>query len=132
MHFLEHSGPPLRTLVSGQDGQDVFVEVYRGGVDGRPELLVVLRVFLFGQPLEKVLHILGQRYVELQKGPEKKAPLLHAVLALKAGKLDSVGKLTVQRFSEVKDHLGMPILFVTPENPLFWAFLMQNFNLGIA
>ena len=28
--------------------------------------------------------------------------------------------------------LGMAILSVTPENPLLWAFLMQNFNLGIA
>ena len=39
---------------------------------------------------------------------------------------------TVQRFSEVPDQLGMAILSVTPENPLLWTFLMQNFNLGIA
>ena len=26
----------------------------------------------------------------------------------------------------------MAILSVTPENPLLWAFLMENFNLGIA
>ena len=39
---------------------------------------------------------------------------------------------SVQRFSEVPDQLGMAILSVTPENPLLWAFLMENFNLGIA
>ena len=38
----------------------------------------------------------------------------------------------LQRFSEVTDHLGMAISSVTPENPLLWAFLMENFNLGIA
>ena len=37
----------------------------------------------------------------------------------------------IQRFSEVTDQLGMAILSVTPENPLLWAFHMQNFNLGI-
>ena len=26
----------------------------------------------------------------------------------------------------------MAILSVTPENPLLWAFLMENFNLGMA
>ena len=26
----------------------------------------------------------------------------------------------------------MAILSVTPENPLLWTFLMENFNLGIA
>ena len=35
-------------------------------------------------------------------------------------------------FSEVPVQLGMAILSVTPENPLLWTFLMQNFNLGIA
>ena len=38
----------------------------------------------------------------------------------------------LQRFSEVPDQLGMAILFVISGNPLLWAFLMQNFNLGIA
>ena len=38
----------------------------------------------------------------------------------------------VQRFSEVTDQLGMAVLFVTPENPLLCAFLMENLNLGIA
>ena len=36
----------------------------------------------------------------------------------------------LQRFSEVPDQLGMAILSVTPENPLLWTFLMENFNLG--
>ena len=40
--------------------------------------------------------------------------------------------MLLQRFSEVTDHLGMAILSVTPENPLLWAFLMENVNLGIA
>ena len=35
-------------------------------------------------------------------------------------------------FSEVPDQLGLAILSVTPEKQLLWAFLMQNFNLGIA
>ena len=43
-----------------------------------------------------------------------------------------IHQVSVQRFSEVPDQLGMVILSVTPENPLLWAFLMQNFNLGIA
>ena len=41
-------------------------------------------------------------------------------------------QLGIQRFSEVPDQLGMTILSVIPGNPLLWAFLMQNLNLGIA
>ena len=33
---------------------------------------------------------------------------------------------------EVFRKFRISILTVTPENPLIWAFLMQNFNLGIA
>ena len=39
---------------------------------------------------------------------------------------------SIQRFLEVTDKLGVADLSVTPEKPLLWAFLMQNFNLGIA
>ena len=38
----------------------------------------------------------------------------------------------LQRFSEVTDQLVMAILSVTPENSLLWAFLMENFKLGIS
>ena len=38
----------------------------------------------------------------------------------------------VQRFSVVTDQMGMAILSVIPGNPLLWAILMENFNLGIA
>ena len=36
----------------------------------------------------------------------------------------------IQRFSEVTDQLGTAILSVIPRNPLLWAFLMENLNLG--
>ena len=41
-------------------------------------------------------------------------------------------EVLLQRFSEVTDQLGMTILSVIPGNPFLWAFLMENFNLGIA
>ena len=46
--------------------------------------------------------------------------------------LDTQRFSEVQRFPEVTDQLGMAILSVIPGNPLLWAFLMENFNLGIA
>ena len=47
-------------------------------------------------------------------------------------KINYSNYMIIQRFLEVPDQSGMTILSVTPENPLLWAFLMENFNLGFA
>ena len=76
-----------------------------------------------------IWYIIYIHYLLHRKYGPKLIGLIKQMGLFSRGFLTNVNSTT--EVSEVTDQMRMAILSVTPEYPLLWAFLMQNFNLGI-